>query len=116
MDSDKKPLYKSPSGVEVIEATNRGDINTFKSDLHEDFLFIKDYQMQNREEYLEDLEELFKKNYKVNHPRVILENQDLLVLNHEVSENSKRYLVTVVALRKDGRAWRIITNRRELKP
>ena len=71
--------------------------------------------MQNREEYLEDLGELFKKNYRVDQPKVILENRDILVLSHEVSENSKKFLVTVVALRRDGRAWRIVTNRRELK-
>ena len=115
MELDKKSQYKSLSGIEVIEATNRGDIDAFKSDLHEDFLFIKDYQMQNREEYLEDLGELFKKNYIVDQPKVILENRDILVLSHEVSENSKKFLVTVVALRRDGRAWRIVTNRRELK-
>ena len=114
MELDKKSQYKSLSGIEVIEATNRGDIDIFKSDLHEDFLFIKDYQMQNREEYLEDLGELFKKNYRVDQPKVILENRDILVLSHEVNENSKKFLVTVVALRRDGRAWRIVTNRREL--
>ena len=96
----------------VVEIFNNGDMQKVEDWLHEEFLFIKDYGMQNKEEYLAEFQDLFEKNFKFQNPKLVVENEDILVLNHTVSDDTgQKFRVTAVIFLKDGKGWRIATNR-----
>jgi hypothetical protein len=54
----------------IVDIYNNGRLQEVDEWLHDDFLFLKEYGMQNKEEYLEDCKGLFEKGFKMNSPQI----------------------------------------------
>ena len=99
----------------IVAVYNSGDMERLEKLIHEDFLFMKDYSIQNREEYLEDVQNLFNKGIKMHKPTLIVENEDIVALNHIVVDDAgNTFRVTAVNFIKDGKSWRITTSRTKI--
>ena len=99
----------------VVDIMNNGPMERMEEWVHEEFLFIKDYGMQDREEWLADIRELVEGEWKFNQPTLVAENEDVLVFNHIVNEGDKTFRVTAVNFIKDGQTWRLTTHRTPLE-
>ena len=96
----------------IVDIYNNGRLQEVDEWLHDDFLFLKEYGMQNKEEYLEDCKGLFEKGFKMNNPQIVVENDDMVALNHlVVGEDGNKYRVTAVNFIKDEKSWRLSTHR-----
>jgi hypothetical protein len=96
----------------IVDIYNNGRLQEVDEWLHDDFLFLKEYGMQNKEEYLEDCKGLFEKDFKMNNPQLVVENDDMVALNHlVVDEDGNKYRVTAVNFIKDEKSWRLSTHR-----
>ena len=96
----------------IVDIYNNGRLQEVDEWLHDDFLFLKEYGMQNKEEYLEDCKGLFEKGFKMNNPQIVVENDDMVALNHLVAgEDGNKYRVTAVNFIKDEKSWRLSTHR-----
>ena len=95
----------------MVDAMNNGPFEKMDAFVHEDFMFFKEYTVQNREEWLEDIKKLIDSDWKFNQPQLLVENEDLVALNHIVTEGDSRYRVTAVHFLKDGKTWRLSTHR-----
>ena len=95
----------------IIDAMNNGDFEKIDAFVHEDFMFFKEYEVQNREEWMEDIKKLIESDWKFDQPQLISENEDMLAMNHIVTEDNSIYRVTFVHFLKDGKTWRMTTHR-----
>ena len=97
---------------EIVEIYETWDVAKVDHWLHDDFLFIKDFDMQTKEEYLEDTKVLFEQGFKMSDPKMVVENDDIMALSHIVADGSgQRFRVTAVTFFKDGKSWRLATSR-----
>lgn len=87
----------------IVDVMNNGPIERMESFVHEEFLFFKEYGMQDRGEWL------FKE------PNLVAENEDVLVFNHIVLDDGQKFRVTAVNFLKDGQTWRLSTHRTLIK-
>ncbi|MDB2530381.1 hypothetical protein N9X46_06620 [Paracoccaceae bacterium] len=96
----------------IVDIYNNGRLQEVDEWLHDDFLFLKEYGMQNKEEYLEDCKGLFEKDFKMNNPQLVVENDNMVALNHlVVDEDGNKIRVTAVNFIKDEKSWRSSTHR-----
>ena len=95
----------------MVDAMDKGPFEKMDAFVHEDFMFFKEYTVQNREEWLEDIKKLIESDWKFSQPQLLVENEDLVALNHIVTEEGARYRVTAVHFLKDGKTWRLSTHR-----
>ena len=91
----------------IIDAMKNGDFEKIDAFVHEDFMFFKEYEVQNREEWLEDIKKLIESDWEFDQPQLISENEDMVAMNHIVTEDTSIYRVTFVHFLKDGQtcAW-----------
>ena len=94
----------------MVDAMDNGPFEKMDAFVHEDFMFFKEYTVQNREEWLEDIKELIEGDWKFNQPQLLIENEDMVALNHIVVEGNSSYRVTAVHFLKDGQTWRLATH------
>ena len=95
----------------IIDAMNNGDFEKIDAFVHEDFMFFKEYEVQNREEWMEDIKKLIESDWTFDQPQLISENEDMVAMNHIVTEDTSIYRVTFVHFLKDGKTWRMATHR-----
>ena len=95
----------------MVDAMDNGPFEKMDAFVHEDFMFFKEYTVQNREEWLEDIKKLIEGEWKFNQPQLLVENEDVVALNHIVTEGCSRYRVTAVHFLKNGKTWRLSTHR-----
>ena len=95
----------------VVDIMNNGPMEKMQEWVHEEFLFFKEYGMQDREEWLSEIKELVEGDWKCNQPTLVAENEDVLVFNHIVTEGDKTFRVTAVNFIKEGQTWRLTTHR-----
>ena len=81
----------------IINIYNAGDLEKVDEWLHEEFLFIKDFSMQNKDEYLEDVKGIFANGFKMHDSKLVVENEDIVALNRLVKdEKGQSFRVTAV--------------------
>ena len=95
----------------MVDAMDNGPFEKMDAFVHEDFMFFKEYTVQNREEWLKDIKKLIEGDWKFNQPHLLIENEDVVALNHIVTEGGSSYRVTAVHFLKDGKTWRLSTHR-----
>ena len=72
--------------------------------------------MQNKDEYLEDVKGIFANGFKMHDPKLVVENEDIVALNHLVKdEKGQSFRVTAVNFLRDGQSWRITTSRTKIE-
>ena len=100
----------------IVNIYNAGDLEKVDEWLHEEFLFIKDFSMQNKDEYLEDVKGIFANGFKMHDPKLVVENEDIVALNHLVKDaKGQSFRVTAVNFLRDGQSWRIATSRTKIE-
>ena len=79
--------------------------------LHEDFMYIRETALSNREEHVENIKKQFTKKAGINEPQLLHEDEDMMAFRHlVVKKDGKRHKVTQIQLYKDGKVWREISN------
>ena len=99
----------------VVDVVNNGPMEKMESFVHEEFLFFKEYGMQDRDEWLSEIRELVESGWQFTEPNLLAENEDVLVFNHIVLDDGQKFRVTVVNFLKDGQTWRLSTHRTLIK-
>ena len=95
----------------VIDVMHNGPMERMEDWVHEDFLFFKEYGMQDRNEWMDEIQLLVESEWKFNDPKLLVENEDVLVFSHIVNDGNFKYRVTAVNFLKDGQTWRLSTHR-----
>jgi hypothetical protein len=49
----------------IIDAMSNGDFEKIDAFVHEDFMFFKEYEVQNREEWMEDIKKANRKRLDI---------------------------------------------------
>ena len=79
--------------------------------LHEDFMYLKETALSDREEHVENLRKQFTAKAGINEPELLYEDEDMMAFRHMVvQKNGKKHRVTQIQLYKDGKVWREISN------
>ncbi len=99
----------------VVDAMNNGPMEKMEDWVHEDFLFFKDYGMQDRDEWMSEIRGMVEGDWIFQEPNLVVENEDVLVLNHIVMDSGQNFRVTAVHFLKDGKTWRLSTHRTLIK-
>ena len=99
----------------VVDVMKNGPMEKMESFVHEEFLFFKEYGMQDRDEWLSEIKELVEGDWQFTEPNLLAENEDLLVFNHIVLDDDQKFRVTAVNFLKDGQTWRLSTHRTLIK-
>ena len=97
----------------MIKLIEEKDIQGMEEWLHQDFLFVVDYKMETREEWLNETQRLFEVEGSFSTPNFKLLYEDENVVVHQgkyIMEGVERTPVSTTHFR-DGRPWRQLVNR-----
>ena len=79
-------------------------------------MFITDYGLGNREEWIMELKTQFNTGtYEASDRELLLENETILVWKGTTHISGTNYRSTVSSLIRDGKIWRTMVNRVHLK-
>jgi repressor of nif and glnA expression len=87
---------------------NNWDKEAFRAAHHEDYMFIREFEMVTLEDHVESVDEVMRNGYDV-HKRWTLMHENEYV--EEVRWEEGDEIVTHVSLKKDGLLWRGFVNR-----
>ena len=80
----------------ILDIYNNGRLQELTNGSMMIFCFSKN-MVQNKEEYLEDCKGLLEKVFKIINPQFVVENDDMVALNHiVVDEDGNKFRVTAV--------------------
>ena len=80
--------------------------------VHHDYMFITDYGLGNREEWIMELKTQFNTGtYEASDRELLLENETILVWKGTTHIGGTKYRSTVSSLIRDGKIWRTMVNR-----
>ena len=95
----------------VLRLMKERNWKEMKGWLHEDFMYLRETALSNREEHVENLKKQFTEKAAINEPELLYEDEDMMAFRHlVVQENGKNHRVTQIQLYKDGKVWREISN------
>ena len=91
------------------------DIEALDLFLHEDYMFILDYDFMTKEDWLKWVKEEFKKPEPfISNPILTLENEHLCIFNQTFELDGKPTMSINTTHLKDGKAWRSMITRVEV--
>ena len=80
--------------------------------VHDDYMFITDYGLGNREEWIMKLKtQLNSGTYEASDRELLLENETILVWKGTTLIGGTKYRAAVSSLIRDGKIWRTMVNR-----
>ena len=99
--------------LDALAAVDSQDANLMEKLLHEEFLFVDDYNMKTTDEWLVTIRELFKEKSLdfTNKRRIVADTRDLWAMEYEREIDGKIMKITNVSLLKDGKFWRSFIHR-----
>ena len=84
--------------------------------LHEDFMYIKETALMDREEHVKKMEKEFDSKQAINQNELLHEDEDMMAFKHVVTQkNGKKFRITQIQLYKEGMVWREISNAIEIE-
>jgi hypothetical protein len=96
----------------MLQAVEEGDAAMMANDLHEDFMFVADYSMEDREQWIAAAIEDFKTgSFKFNQPELLLETDDIVVFQDIRVVDGKEVRHLNSTFFRDEKAWRTMINR-----
>ena len=102
------PLEKYRKVLRLVEQRNWQEMEEW---LHEDFMYIKETALRDREEHVKNLEKEFASKQAINQNELLHEDDDMMAFKHIVTQkNGKKFRVTQIQLYKDGKVWREMSN------
>ena len=94
--------------LEFFKIKDSKDFEQVVEILHDDFLYLRETTLVNKEEFLEHFKKRFIAGYQVEDLKLICEDKDLLAWRDIVKEDGKVFETTNVILWKDDKMWRTI--------
>ena len=83
--------------------------------LHDDFMYIKETALMDREEHVKKMEKEFESKQAINRHELLYEDEDMMAFKHVVTQkNGKKFRITQIQLYKEGMVWREISNAIEI--
>ena len=96
----------------MLRSVEEQDIALMDADLHEDFMFVADYTLETREDWLATTKaEIRSGEFKFSQPKLLLETDDMVVFEdvREIDGQKTKHINTTYY--KDGKCWRSMINR-----
>tara|TARA_A100000164_G_scaffold128120_1_gene113619 strand:- start:160 stop:480 length:321 start_codon:yes stop_codon:yes gene_type:complete len=87
-----------------------GDASGIEDTFHQDYLYLKDNTLVNREEHVEFMKTQFGKKISVINPEFLYEDKDMMTYSYNINVRGKNYRVVQVQMWKDGKIWREMSN------
>ena len=99
----------------LVALCDAKDIEALSLFLHEDYMFILDYDFMTKEDWLKWVKEEFKKPEPfISNPILTLENEHLCIFSQTFELDGKPTMSINTTHLKDGKAWRSMITRVEL--
>ena len=96
----------------MIKLVEEKDIKGMEEWLHPDFLFVVDYEMETREEWLKETKRLLDEDeFSIINIKLLYEDENVIVHQGKYDvEGTQKTTVSTTHLR-EGRPWRQLVNR-----
>ena len=105
-------MEKYKKVLRLVEERNWKEMEEW---LHEDFMYIKETALMDREEHVKKMEKEFGAKQAINQHELLHEDEDMMAFNHIVTQkNGKKFRITQIQLYKEGMVWREISNAIEI--
>ena len=96
--------------IQINNSIEKGEIPNLDDIFHEDFLYLKDNTLVNRDEHVEFMKKEFTRKITVVNPSLLYEDKDIMTYSYNIKVHGKNYQVVQVQMWKDGKIWREISN------
>ena len=101
-------MEKYKKVLRLVEERNWKEMEEW---LHQDFMYIKETALMNREEHVKKMEIEFGSKQAINQNELLHEDDDMMAFRHVVTQkNGKKFRITQIQLYKEGMVWREISN------
>ena len=98
----------------ILKAIDDHDLEWFQKYVHEEYIYVDDFNMLAREDWFEALKEFMDRGSDITYKRKILvDDRDVTSFQHVSKIDGFEYVITNVHLLKNGKIWRHIVNRIE---
>ena len=87
-----------------------GDASRIEDTFHQDYLYLKDNTLVNREEHIQFMKTQFGKTISVVNPGFLYEDKDMMTYRYNIRVRGKNYRVVQVQMWKEGKIWREMSN------
>ena len=105
-------MEKYKKVLRLVEERNWKEMEEW---LHDDFMYIKETALMDREEHVKKMEKEFESKQAINGPELLHEDEDMMAFKHVVTQkNGKKFRITQIQLYKEGMVWREISNAIEI--
>ena len=105
-------MEKYKKVLRLVEERNWEEMEEW---LHEDFMYIKETALMDREEHVKKMEKEFQSKQAINQNELLHEDEDMMAFKHVVTQkNGKKFRITQIQLYKEGMVWREISSAIEI--
>ena len=105
-------MEKYKKVLKLVEERNWKEMEEW---LHDDFMYIKETALMDREEHVKRMEKEFEFKQAINQNELLHEDEDMMAFKHVVTQkNGKKFRITQIQLFKEGMVWREISNAIEI--
>ena len=105
-------MEKYKKVLRLVEERNWKEMEEW---LHDDFMYIKETALMDREEHVKKMEKEFESKQAINGQELLHEDEDMRAFKHVVTQkNGKKFRITQIQLYKEGMVWREISNAIEI--
>ena len=105
-------MEKYKKVLRLVEERNWKEMEEW---LHEDFMYIQETALMDREEHVKKMEKEFESKQAINQNELLHEDEDMMAFKHVVTQkNGKKFRITQIQLYKEGMVWREISNAIEI--
>ena len=97
----------------MVKDMRNKDMDAIQDWLHPDFLFVADFEMLTREDWLEETKKEFNRNEVTLHDnaKCTLENEHIVVIEQKYVREGQLVLSVNSTHFRNGKPWRTIINR-----
>ena len=92
-----------------------GDWAILDTFFHDDYLYLKDHTLINRNDHIDFMKIEFGKKINVIDPQFLYEDDHMMTYSYNIAANGKNYKVIQVQMYKDEKIWREMSNAVEIK-
>ncbi len=101
-------MEKYKKVLRLVEERNWQEMEEW---LHEDFMYIKETALMDREEHVKKMKKEFGSKQAINQHELLHEDEDMMAFKHVVTKkNGEKFRITQIQLYKDGMVWREMSN------
>ena len=94
--------------ISVAKAFDALDIDAVADPMHDDMIFVDDYEMASREDFLIDMKQSFDDGTVYDYSRerrILIDQRDVCAMQYTNELEGVDHVVTIVGLKKEGKFW-----------